>query len=155
MRARQVDGAQAGSVLKESAESGMQRAACRSPGAAQSVRKLHNLTPTLAQRMGMGCHACTRNAHLCRPQARQDWRTFVRNHRHAIAAMDLFIVFSVAFRPVHGWFAIEHARNKTLHINSTEHTTAGASQSRRAPRMPTPTPDTAPFRHGSTRKNPR
>ncbi len=33
-----------------------------------------------------------------RPEARQSWLTFLHNHREALAAMDLFVVFTVKFR---------------------------------------------------------
>lgn len=59
-----------------------------------------------------------------RPQARQNWFTFLRNHRDAIAATDFFVVFSAAFRPIYVWFAIEHARRRVLHVNVTEHPTS-------------------------------
>jgi putative transposase len=47
-----------------------------------------------------------------------------RSRREVIAAMDLFVVLSVSFRPSYVWFAIEHARRRILHINVTEHRTA-------------------------------
>lgn len=59
-----------------------------------------------------------------RPQARQNWLTFLRNHQEAIAAFDFFVVFSAAFRPLYVWFAIEHARRRIFHVNVTEHPTS-------------------------------
>jgi hypothetical protein len=55
-----------------------------------------------------------------RPQARQNWLTFLHNHRDVIAAMDFLVVFSAAFRPIYVWFAIEHARRRILHVNVTD-----------------------------------
>ncbi|MBN1770599.1 MAG: OmpA family protein [Deltaproteobacteria bacterium] len=59
-----------------------------------------------------------------RPQARQNWLTFLRNHQQAIAAFDLFVVLSSAFKPLYVWFAIEHARRRILHVNVTDHPSA-------------------------------
>jgi transposase InsO family protein len=58
------------------------------------------------------------------PAARQSWRTFLRNHRDAIAAMDLFVVPTITFRLVYGFFVIHHDRRRVLHANVTEHPTA-------------------------------
>jgi putative transposase len=56
-----------------------------------------------------------------RPEARQGWRTFLRNHREAIAAMDFFTVGTVSFRVLYVWFAIRHGRREVVHFNVTEH----------------------------------
>jgi putative transposase len=58
------------------------------------------------------------------PAARQSWQMFLRNHRHAIAAMDLFVVPTITFRLVYGFFVIHHDRRRILHANVTEHPTA-------------------------------
>ena len=58
-------------------------------------------------------------------RARQSWRTFLKNHRHAIAAMDLFVVPTMTFRLLYGFFVIHHDRRRILHANVTEHPTAG------------------------------
>jgi len=58
------------------------------------------------------------------PAARQSWRTFLKNHRHAIAAMDLFVVPTITFRLIYGFFVIHHDRRRVLHANVTEHPTA-------------------------------
>jgi len=55
---------------------------------------------------------------------RQSWMTFLKNHREAISAMDLFIVPTVNFTIIYVFFIIEHARRKILHFNVTEHPTA-------------------------------
>jgi transposase InsO family protein len=49
---------------------------------------------------------------------------FLRNHRESIAAMDFFVVFTLAFRPLFVWFALEHTRRRILHFNVTAHPTA-------------------------------
>jgi len=59
-----------------------------------------------------------------RPDARQSWLTFLRNHREAIAAMDLFVVFTVKFRLLYVLFVIHHDRRQIVHFNVTEHPTA-------------------------------
>ena len=55
------------------------------------------------------------------PGALERWIVFLRNHRGAIAAMDFFTVPTVAFRVLHVWFAIDHARRRILHFDVTEH----------------------------------
>jgi transposase InsO family protein len=52
--------------------------------------------------------------------ALERWIVFLRNHRGAIAAMDFFTVPTVAFRVLHVWFAIDHARRRILHFDITE-----------------------------------
>lgn len=55
---------------------------------------------------------------------RQSWITFLRNHRHAISAMDLFVVPTVNFTTVYVFFIIEHVKRKIIHFNITRHPTA-------------------------------
>jgi len=50
---------------------------------------------------------------------RQSWITFLKNHRQAISAMDLFVVPTVHFTFAYVFFIIEHARRKILHFNVT------------------------------------
>lgn len=59
-----------------------------------------------------------------RPEARQSWLTFLRNHREAIAAMDLFVVCAATFRLLYVLFVIRHGRRQIVHFNVTEHPTA-------------------------------
>jgi putative transposase len=59
-----------------------------------------------------------------RPKARQNWLTFLRNHREAIAAMDLFVVCTATFRLFYVLFVIRHGRRHIAHFNVTEHPTA-------------------------------
>jgi transposase InsO family protein len=59
-----------------------------------------------------------------RPEAGQSWLTFLHNHREAIAAMDLFVVFTVKFRLLCVLFVIRHGRRQIVHFNVTEHPTA-------------------------------
>jgi transposase InsO family protein len=55
-----------------------------------------------------------------RPEATQRWMTFLRNHRDAIAAMDFFVVPTIAFRVLYVWFAIEHGRRQIVHFHVTD-----------------------------------
>jgi putative transposase len=59
-----------------------------------------------------------------RPAPQQRWLTFLRNHRELIAAMDLFVVFTVTFRLLYVLFIIRHGRREIVHFNVTEHPTA-------------------------------
>ena len=59
-----------------------------------------------------------------RPEARQSWRTFLRNHREAIAAMDLFVVVTVTFRVLYVLIVIRHGRRELVHFNVTQYPTA-------------------------------
>src|SRR6266851_3309210 len=56
--------------------------------------------------------------------SRPSWLTFLRNHREAIAAVDLFTVPTVSCRLLYIFFVISHARRQVLRIDVTEHPTA-------------------------------
>ena len=47
------------------------------------------------------------------------WLTFLRNHREAIAAMDLFTVPTITFGVLYCFFVIGHDRRKILRFNVT------------------------------------
>jgi transposase InsO family protein len=49
------------------------------------------------------------------------WRTFLRNHREAIVALDFFTVPTVSFGMLYCLFVIEHARRRILHFHVTSH----------------------------------
>lgn len=51
----------------------------------------------------------------------QSWRTFLKNHRDVISAMDFFVVPTVRFRILYVFFVIGHAKGKIVHFNITEH----------------------------------
>jgi transposase InsO family protein len=59
-----------------------------------------------------------------RPKARQNWLTFLHNHREVIAAMDLFVVCTATFRLLYVLFVIRHGRREIVHFNVTDHPTA-------------------------------
>jgi putative transposase len=53
------------------------------------------------------------------------WRTFLCNQVDGIAAIDMFEVVTAAFRPLYVSVILSHARRKILHLNVTDHPTAG------------------------------
>jgi transposase InsO family protein len=55
---------------------------------------------------------------------RQRWKTFLRNHKHGIAAMDFLVVPTVRFRLLYAWFVIGHGRREIIHFGVTEHPTS-------------------------------
>jgi hypothetical protein len=55
------------------------------------------------------------------PAARQLWVTFLRNHRHALAASDFFTVPTVTFRMLYVFFVIHYDRRRILHVRVTTH----------------------------------
>jgi transposase InsO family protein len=54
----------------------------------------------------------------------QGWKTFLRNHADGIAAMDLFVVPTISFRPLYGLLIMQHGRRQMLWLGVTEHPTA-------------------------------
>lgn len=59
-----------------------------------------------------------------RPENRQSWLTFLRNHREVLVGMDFFVVPTATFRQLYVWFAIRHGRRDVVHWNVTESPTA-------------------------------
>jgi hypothetical protein len=55
---------------------------------------------------------------------RQRWKTFLRNHKHGIAAMDFIVVPTVGFRLLYAWFVIGHGRREIIHFGVTTHPTS-------------------------------
>jgi putative transposase len=58
------------------------------------------------------------------PEPAKRWLAFLRNHREAIAAMDLFTVPTLTFRVLYCFFIISHDRRRILHFNVTRHPTS-------------------------------
>jgi hypothetical protein len=58
------------------------------------------------------------------PEPAKRWFAFLRNHREAIAAMDLFTTPTVNFRILYCFFIIWHDRRQILHFNVTRHPTS-------------------------------
>jgi hypothetical protein len=55
---------------------------------------------------------------------RQRWKTFLRNHKDGIAAMDFIVVPTVRFRLLYVWFVIGHGRREIIHFGVTAHPTS-------------------------------
>jgi putative transposase len=53
------------------------------------------------------------------------WRSFLRNQLQGIAAIDMFVVVIAAFRLLYVTVILGHARRRILHLNVTQHPTAG------------------------------
>src|SRR5258707_89048 len=54
----------------------------------------------------------------------QGWQTFLHNHADGIAAMDLFVVPTISFRPLYGLLIVGHGRRQILWFGVTAHPTA-------------------------------
>jgi transposase InsO family protein len=54
----------------------------------------------------------------------QSWRTFLANHKEAIAAIDFFTVPTATFNVLYIFVVIEHSRRRIIHFNVTRHPTA-------------------------------
>jgi hypothetical protein len=54
----------------------------------------------------------------------QSWKTFLRNHAHAIAAIDLCIVPTVTFERLFAFLIVGYDRRRLLWIEVTRHPTA-------------------------------
>ena len=67
-----------------------------------------------------------------RPEARQGWLTFLRNHREVIAAMDLFVVCTATFRLLYVLVVIRHGRRQIVHFNVTAHWNRSRRPARRS-----------------------
>jgi transposase InsO family protein len=76
----------------------------------------------------LGLQAPTATIRKYRPKSRcrpsQGWRTFLRNHAGAIAAMDFFVVPTVTYRLLYKLVVLTHERRKVVHFNVTEAPTA-------------------------------
>ena len=51
------------------------------------------------------------------PRRRQDWKTFLHNHRDVLTAMDFLTVPTATFRVLYVWFVLHHDRRRILHVN--------------------------------------
>ena len=58
------------------------------------------------------------------PERAKRLAAFLRNHREAIAAMDLFTVPTLTFGVLHCFFVIAHARRRVLQCKVTSHPTS-------------------------------
>jgi transposase InsO family protein len=53
------------------------------------------------------------------------WRSFLRNHMHDTAAVDLFVVVTARFRLLYALIVLSHERRKILHFDVTPNPTQG------------------------------
>ena len=58
------------------------------------------------------------------PDLLKRWIAFLRNHKDAIAGMDLFTVPTATLNVLYGFFVIHHDRRRILHFNATYNPTA-------------------------------
>jgi transposase InsO family protein len=58
------------------------------------------------------------------PRPSQTWRTFLRNHAHAIWAADLLVVHTLTFKTLYVLLFIAHGRRELVHLAVTAHPTA-------------------------------
>ena len=49
----------------------------------------------------------------------QTWKTFLKNHGSALAAMDFFVVPTVTFRLLYVLVILSHDRRRVVHVNVT------------------------------------
>jgi hypothetical protein len=54
----------------------------------------------------------------------QAWRTFLRNQIKGIWAADLFVVHTIGFQTLYGFFFLRHERRQVVHCNVTASPTA-------------------------------
>jgi len=54
----------------------------------------------------------------------QNWKTFLDNHAHDIAACDLLVVPTIDFKMLYAFVVLAHDRRKILHVAVTDHPTA-------------------------------
>jgi putative transposase len=54
----------------------------------------------------------------------QTWKSFLRNHANEIVAIDFFVVPTVTFNVLYGYFVLLHNRRQVVHFNATAHPTA-------------------------------
>ncbi|MFT4571569.1 MAG: putative transposase [Candidatus Binatia bacterium] len=59
-----------------------------------------------------------------RPNTGANWKTFLENHRHQIAATDFFTVPTATFKNIYVLFIIDHFRRRILHFAVTKNPTA-------------------------------
>lgn len=79
-------------------------------------------------KLGISVSLATVSRYLPKPDPdhgqRQRWKTFLRNRRHGIAAMDFLVVPTARFRLLYAWFVIGHGRREIIHFGVTEHPTS-------------------------------
>ncbi len=59
-----------------------------------------------------------------KPEPAQRWKTFLKNHREVIAAMDFFTIPTLNFGLLYCFFIINHDGRRIPHLNVTKHPTS-------------------------------
>ena len=100
----------------------------------QLIRRMWTANPTWGsprirdELAKLGVAASTATIRKYRPkcggQRSQGWRTFLRNHATAIAAMDFFVVPTATFRLLYVLIVVRHERRRIVHFNISERPTA-------------------------------
>jgi len=100
----------------------------------QMVRENHWGAPRILselQKLGFAVSETTVSRYVQRfrehkpdPDLLKRWIAFLRNHKHAIAGMDLFTVPTATLNVLYGFFVIHHDRRRILHFNATYSPTA-------------------------------
>jgi putative transposase len=106
----------------------------KDPELVQLIRVMWEANPTWGsprirdELAKLGLHASTATILKYRPQSRrrpsQGWRTFLRNHAGAIAAIDFFVVPTVTCRLLYVLIVLTHERRMVVHFSITEAPTA-------------------------------
>jgi len=80
------------------------------------------------EKLGFSVSLATVSRHLPKRTSdhdqRQRWKTFLRNHKHGIAAMDFIVVPTVRFRLLYVWFVVGYGRRTVIHFGVTAHPTS-------------------------------
>jgi hypothetical protein len=80
------------------------------------------------EKLGLSVSLATVSRYLPKRNPDQDqrrrWKTFLRNHKDGIAAMDFIVVPTVRFRLLYVWFVIAHERREIIHFGVTAHPTS-------------------------------
>jgi putative transposase len=53
----------------------------------------------------------------------QTWRSFLHNHMHDTAAVDMFVVVTARFQLLYALFVLGHERRKVIHFDITQNPT--------------------------------
>ena len=84
------------------------------------ARRIHAELEKLDIQLGLATVSRYLPKRSSEPRQRQGWRTFLRNHRDAIRAMDFMVVPTVCFELIYVWFLIEHGSRRIVHFNVTK-----------------------------------
>src|SRR5213593_967426 len=78
-------------------------------------------------KLGVTVSQATVSKYMLRPRRppSQAWRAFLRNHTKDLIALDFFTVPTATFRVLFVLVVLRHDRRRLVHLNVTEHPTAG------------------------------